>query len=511
MVEANFPHEEIRQNEDRSWSLKLLNTIVASKPDDDLKEIARTLEILDDQRVMRELTQLIENQSIEERIRILASDILYECATDDTAEQRARWWSSGDKLLMRHAVRMAEEPESKLIEKLASDPDHPFHIDAVKKLSRFEQPRFQRLAISALSHSDPKVRTEAADLLLWDQPVAAEAELLRVAEYDEYDPAAEAALDTLAYYESQTALLKLYALSTCGPSARRPLYKTVFEWIQSTFISELEHLDGPAAGIFRNWLKPSLELLELDVENHSPDSPASKESPSKEPPTSPRPSVDQFMDKFDNCYGVWADRWNYVHKVDWNSYSPEERARLTGYFSTHPDWSVRELTCQALAVWNSAENILKLLDDPLMAVRKMAAYYARELSPNPAIAKRLWEFIECDGLSGTRGSEALSSYVVHADKTNLDSELFSLARYDERESIRSAAIGQLRRRKATPQLRALLPLLREEPLVTWSSHWALLEACLASDIEIPNLTELMDVDDLHLQVELAEYLAKHQD
>lgn len=509
MVEANFPHEEIRQNEDRSWSLKLLSSIVASEPDDDLKEIARTLEILDDQRVMRELTQLIENQSIEERIRILASDILYGCATDDTAEQRARWWSSGDNILMRHAVRMAEEPESKLIEKLASDPDHPFHIDAVKKLSRFEEPRFQRLAISALSHSDPAVRAEAADLLLWDQPVAAEAELLRVAEFDEYDPAAEAALDTLAYYESQTALLKLYALSTSGPSARRPLYKTVFEWIQETFISELERLDGPAAGIFRNWLKPSLEVISVDSvkDKDSSDEPSAAHNPD---PIF-RPTVKEFVDKFDNCYGVWADRWNYVHKVDWNSYSPEERARLTDYFSTHSDWSVRELTCQALAVWNSSENILKFLDDPFMGVRKMAAYYARELSPNPAIAKRLWDFIERDGLSGTRGSEALSSYVVHADKTNLDSQLFSLARYDERESIRTEAIGKLKRRHATSRLEELLPLLRSEPLVTWSSHWALLEACFASDIEIPNLTELMDVDDLHLQVALAEHLANHQD
>jgi len=59
-------------------------------------------------------------------LRTAASDALYGCTTSDTPEQRIEWWQSGDKILMRHAVRMAEREETELIERMLVIPHMSF-------------------------------------------------------------------------------------------------------------------------------------------------------------------------------------------------------------------------------------------------------------------------------------------------------------------------------------------------------------------------------------------------
>jgi hypothetical protein len=508
------PHENIRDTEDRSWSLKLVDEIIAGSEDSDFTEVLHTLVVLDDPRTIPPLTSLMENTANNSHVRSVASDVLNRCTTWETSQERKGWWSSGDEILMRHAVRVAERSETNLVEEIAGDPTHRFYIDAIDKLAHgFEEPRFQRLKINALFHSSADVRAIAARSILWDQPVEAGDGLLLVAQ-DDNDSAAKQALNALAYYGSQKVLLSLHDMSTARSCLRRAEYERVVAYIRDEFLCECDRLrdDRVALRIFESWLKPVWEVLGIDPAklpaepSNVPESPSSR---TVEATTKIRPTIAELAERFANPDGVWADRWTSVRSIDWASYCSEERAEFIHYCSAHPDWSVRELFCFVLATWNATDTLLEFIDDPVFAVRKVAAYYLREVPREKRVAKRLFELLLKDDTSGIHATETLESYVVHTSEADLDKQLFDWALSDQRESLRAAAIWNLNKRDCREQLSLLMPLLHEAPLVTWGVHQELLTACLDMNIEPPRIADLSNIDDATFQATLAELKAEN--
>lgn len=505
-------HTSIRQLEDRSWSMPLLQAFLKSTADDDIEDLIGTLQVLDDFRILLPLTNILEDRSAKPNLREGASEILSGCTTAESTNERRNWWNSQDPILMRHAILVAERSEMDIIEEVANNPQHPFYADAIEKLGvRFEEPRFQLLKIRALSDSRANVRACAASAILWDQPISAEAGLLRLAQEDDDEAAAEA-LDTLAYYDSQSALISIHKMLKEGPIARRERYAEVFEDIRDDFLCAFKSLherNASAATIFKAWLSPVWETLALPDADFSLEQAKENESAyaGSRKPEQFTTATAEIMKYFDNADGMWSDRWSYVGSIDWSSFSSEERLLIIKYFSQHADWSVREVSCSALGKLGASDALLGFLHDEVFAVRKMAAYYIREVPREERIAKHLWEMLIGAQIAGVNATETLESYVVHSSDADIDERLCDLAKTDQRESVKSTAISQLKKREARQHVKSLLPILDEQPLVTWSAHQYLLSACVDLQIPVPHPERLAGIDDLHLQENLATVLA----
>lgn len=510
MTKPNIPYREIRETENRSWSFKLLTHLTESTTDDDTDQAVETLTILDDHRLMPVLTRIMEDRGAEVHLRSLASEILAGSTTWETPHERRHWWASGDDILMRHVVISAERSETDLIERIVNDASHPYHADAIEKLGiRFEEPRFQILKINAMSHSRADVRAAAARAILWDQPVAAQTGLLRLAKEDN-DLVAQEALHALAYYESQLVLQSLFDLAKTGPIQRRELYTKALGYVRQEFIYALEMAEatGPdAERIFKSWLTPVWDILHFSEDKAAEDagsetagSPTTKEAKT-------RRTLNEIIARFDDADGLWADRRSFVSTMDLGAWSRNEQLRFIKFVTDHSDWSVREVCCKALAELNAGDALLQLLYDPVFCVRKNAAYYIRETTRDERIATRLWDMLVNEHIGSAHAQEVLESYVVHSVASNLDDQLYELASRDLRESVRITAIRALSERESRNQVRALVSILSSEPLITWSAHRVLLEACFDLGIAVTQARELCEVDDLSLQGALAEMLA----
>jgi HEAT repeat protein len=480
-----------------------------SSADDLLDDVFKTLTVLDDYRVLAPLTKVMEDFDTPAYLRTGASEILSGCTTSESATTRRSWWNSQDPILMRHAILVAERSEMDIIEEIAKDPQHEFYIDAIEKISHwFEEPRFQEYKIIALSDLRADVRRSAAWAIYWDQPIAAENDLLRLAQEDD-DYVADEALSGLAYYGSQNNLVALHELMQNGPEARRERYAEIFENVRDDFLSATKTLQAKsaaAAEYFKTWLKPVWEILAFSDAELLPEQNGDANARDSKPERS-RPTVEHIVQHFDNADGLWVERWAYARSIDWTRYSDEQRLILIDYFSHHKDWSVRELSCSILGELKAADALFALLQDEVFAVRKSAAYEVRELPQQNRIAKRLWDMISVEQIQGMHAIESLESYVIHSTEQDLDDRLRGLAEANQRESVKNAAIWQLEERESRKHLESLIPTLDQKPLVTWAAHRSLLSACVNLHIPVKDLARFAGIDDLYLQQTLAEALA----
>lgn len=150
--------------------------------------------------------------------------------------------------------------------------------------------------------------------------------------------------------------------------------------------------------------------------------------------------------------------------------------------------------------------MLKLLDDPIVLVRKSAAYEIRNTTQSDAVALRLAEIFKEKTCYGYHQRELLESYIIHSRDPRMNEFLEDLAKSTEIESVRNTAISQLEFRKSVESIKALLFLLEEPPLVTWGIHSSLIGACSRLKIEIPRVERLENIDDLNVQEELCYFL-----
>src|SRR5258705_7868163 len=98
--------------------------------------------------------------------------------------------------------------------------------------------------------------------------------------------------------------------------------------------------------------------------------------------------------------------------------------------------------------------------------------------PAAASAELAWTHPGDARVTGTHAGETLSTYVHHADPAEAVARLEPLVRGDARESVRCGAVQALDALGARRTIERLAQeVLDQPPLVTWSVHLALLQAC----------------------------------
>jgi hypothetical protein len=499
-----IPHREIRELEDRSWSLFLVKEIELSYEDDDLSEIYETLEVLDDPRTIAPLVALMENNSLPGQVRLAASTALRRCTTAENSAKKRQWWASEDEILMAHAVATAGRSESDILEEIAVRPDHAFYPNAIARLaSRFEERHFQQYKIQALSHRLSAVREIAADSLEFDLPVDAEEPLLKAIQ-DSDDNVARMAFLTLQYYSSQKVLLAIHDLLSSISAARVKACVKCFVYLKGAFLDELAGMDLFALPYFRKWLEPVREILGFDDDARPQSQLKRAATPRRfEQKHEPRYSLAELSESVNNPDGIWRDKKDLLDALSRQHFSETEREAACDLLTGHADHTVRNHACRTLAKWDRGDKLLLLLSDPVYAVCRSAAGCLREVSRSLPVAEKLFELLGEPETSSSFAQETLESYVVHADQSRLNDRLVSLALTDERESVQVCAINELCRREAADELQSILVLLKREPRVTWAVHTALIDACNRLGVNVSGLEPLKEIDDLYVQASLA--------
>ncbi len=495
--------EDVRESQDRSRSAELFGLVVSDSVTAEVRtEAARTMGFVADPRMTDRLWSAVKDPALLSDSRLACLDVLVAGGHGPGGDALRAWWGSGDEVLDRAVMYFAERTEADLIGPVADDPAHPMHHAAIEGLEfSFEEPEWQHRKIRALGHPDSVVRRTAASVLLWDEPVAAEAALLAHAAEDDPDVACRA-FETLEYYRSRQTLAVLAALRG-APDPQRAQWATErFESNRFWFLHELSAaIDDPVRyDALRAWMGPIEPLLDLDNEWLEPDR-AGGSGPSS-PKRPPPPTAAELITALDEIDGPWAEKLRSLRSYDWTVVVGAERRALAGYFAAHLDPEVRMATCRALADWNEADRLLQLAagDDDL-GVRKVAVYYLGLVEHRQDIADFTWYLIAGGTIAGTRAHEAVRTYSVHESRADvLHDRLVDLALRDRRESVRTAAINEL----GSTHVAELLSILAQQPLVTWAAHVDIVEQCSSAGMRPATITDLWAVDDLDLAATLAK-------
>ncbi|MEC3916192.1 HEAT repeat domain-containing protein [Nocardia sp. CDC160] len=465
------------------------------------------LERTEDYRAIPRLTAMVFDTELPESVRKRASDVLAGIDGTVTAEQCRTWWASGDPVVMRHALRLMHRSEADIVVPVAEDDTSPLQAMALNVMGfGFDAPEYVPVILRALTHRDPKVRETAALVLIWAEPVAAEEGLLAAAHDDVFEVAA-GALDTLRFYPTQRVLREVAALRENPDERRRAAATVTFEDLRENFESTVTSGYSKAIVRLREWMLPVHDLVPWPAEI----------APGTPPPITVRYPIDArgaldavpestvlaLIDDPEVEPGELRQRLNCV---DWTCYGREARTRLAARFTGHPNPLIREIACRPLADWGRAADLVRLADDPDLAVRKSAIYDLGDLPADPAIAELVWHRLPAK--SSTAAQEALRTYVVHAGGAATE-RLVELVRSDRREDVRHEAVRNLVKLRAVEEIRSLADLLTEPPRVTWVVHSALLDGSRELGIAVPVPAHLAAVDNLYLQQSVTNYLA-HQ-
>lgn len=499
-----IPHEEIRKNEDRSWTFKLIDIIMKSAPDEDLEAVCRTLDRLGDPRAIEPLIKILENTDLPYHVRAAAGDVLQsKCIARCEADRRS-WWASGDKLLMKHALLEARTSEADIILPIANDPTHEFYCDAIDGMEfGFEEPEHKVLLCKALEHSSAEVRGIAVRNLSWDEPICAEDGLIKLL-YDSDADVAYEALQALQWYDSQKSLLSLVGLQSCvRDSLRDDLLSAISNQLEC-FQSAYERLSRECHPFFLTWLKPIQNLLHLE----SAETQVVDATP-KHPPRASREktllrSAKEVISFFDDPDACWSRKHRFRLECKWDEFSSADREETTEYFRNHPDHSMREFGCCALAAWNRNDILETFLLDACGGVKRTAAYHLKKTSRDESISATIFSVYQDINSTGGLAKELLEAYVVHAPRAGLEDLLADIALNERRLSRKYTAVCALRKLGAHTHFQSLLCLLAEPPLINWSVHRELVEYCVERKISVPYFADLCKVDDLYLQESLAK-------
>jgi HEAT repeat protein len=495
MPGAVVPHAKIRDAQDRSWTGRLLSRFVAEDLEpDERDEIATTLDRLADPRAEAPLAAILADRARPEMLRRAAAWILRsgDAVDRDSLPALLR---DGDPVEQRHALLAMDHGHAELVAAVAEAPDHPLHREAIQAMEwGFESPRFQALKIAALAHADPEVRETAAEVLLWDEPVAAEEPLLR-AVADPVDPVAVAAVKALAYYPSRRVLLGLAEVRAAGGERGRAADDAICE-LSVPFSNALRGAEGARREALLAWMEPVWDILALTEEDLLPDA--------HEPPVSATPvrqplDARRLMRDLAELDGAWEDKLRRLRAKP-SLVGPADRAQLVPFLVEHPDPLVRSSCGHLLAAWGEHEALIRLTGDARLLVVK-AAMFALGKAPQCAAAARCArEHLDRPWVTGTHARETLATYVAHAPAAEAVPLLTERAAEDSRESVRRHAVHALIELRASRELAGLLPLLAAPPRVTWAVHLALLEARRKLGLDGARFLErLREVDDVYVQ------------
>ncbi len=503
-----IPYEEIRKNEDRSWTFRLLDTIRNSRPGDELDEVCNTLGGLDDPRSIEPLIQMLEDVSLPMHLRQAVSLVLRHNCIGRCESDRRSWWNSGDRLLKLHALLEARTSEADILIPVASNPEHELHYEAICGMEYgFEEPEHLRLLIRALGHPDAAVRQAAANNLTWEEPIEAEDGLIKAISDSEHD-VADAALTTLSYFRSQKVFRSLSELRHISAESLRGEIGATFENQKEDFEMAYQRLEGQSKDFFLTWLKPIEDLLVFKDYVKEDEKVDAEEATPKHPPRRKEKAVLQTAKEviafFDDPDGCWSEKHCWRIECDWNQFSNSDRQILAEYFRTHSDHHIKEFGCKPLGLWDRGDVLESFLKDACGGVKRTAAYCLKSVTPDAAIASSLWKLYQDVNSTGNLAKDSLRSFVVHAPREGLEDLLTEIVRRERRQPRKQAAVDELIKLEAHAHMRSLLHLLGEPPLLNWWLHLDLVDYCVSQKLSVPYFSELCGVDDMRLQESLAE-------
>lgn len=487
--------DRITEEQDRSATFELIRMLSdRGVGETERDRIGYALARLADPRAVGPLTDIGRDRDRPDEVRRAALWALEGSDIFPAGPGLRNWWDTGDDLVRGCVLRQATRREADLLEPVLNDPRHPLHRDALVGIgSTFEEPHWQWFKIVAMANPDPAVRRTAAYQLGWDEPVAAEPGLHRVAASDSSADVSCAAIDSLRYYSSRATLRLLHELAR-GNDARAIEARTAAAGLLSDFEDERSHIG--------EWLAPVADLLGApDVDSTSEIDTAPRQSGT---PRSrfPMPSASELITLYSDPDGPWESKLAVMRRRvignGWDAMPEADRRDLAAFLSGHPDPQVRALCCWALSSWDEVDSLLALAHDPDEGVRQSAVYNFRFVPRSHEIATLTWDLITSGEVAGTRGQETLVACAAHTAPGDLEDRLIDLARNDLREGIRAEAVTLLGDR-----VEPLLPLLSEPPLLTWAVHTRLLDACRSSGVRPAAVNDLRHVDNLHVARALA--------
>lgn len=449
---TDLDHDAIRGTRDRTATRDLVAAL-RTADEAERARIGRTLLELADPAAESPLAGIVEDRSLSDDLRWGACDLLGDGWAPDP-ERTRRWFAEGDEVLRAGALGHMGRAEEDLLGPILAEPGHPLHRYAVIATSfGFDAARYVAPRLRALRHPDPAVRLAAARALFFDEPAAAEPELVCLAA-DPDEEVALAALDDLRYYPTRAVIRAVAAARDGDP---RPAVREAAEETLADLAHEVAIVAATQGGrdAVLDWLAPVRDLLRLADRDLAPVARSAMPPPRDPPP--PDPDAD-----------------------------PRD-----------PDPAVRERAAHRLAAEGDHEGLLLLLGDRSAWVRKVAAWVAARLPPDPRVARRLRELLERPENTGAHGSELVRSWVAHAGPA--PGELLALVRDDDRESVRTAAIRELAR-IAPERVAELWWVLAEPVAVTWAPQLAVLHEAAELGLHPPEerVRPLRSVDHVHL-------------
>ena len=495
-------HERIREEQDRSFTLPLVDIVLNTPaPSPEWSEAARTLAHLEDHRVVVPLTRYIEDRERPVESRQEIARILDGFDLTTTSTQRRRWWASGDDVLAEHALRLMERADAEIVAAVAADGAHPLRAVAMGTLEwGFEEPEFQALKVDGLRSRNADVCIAAAYSASWDEPLAAEGPLRELLAND--DPGVvRVAAYALQYFPSMATLDALRALDadrSGDVETQRAESETSVRW---DIESELNRCNARAHAMLRRWC----DAIELEPE--APNGPNASPPPPNAQPSRLDPSADaaSFDEALDTTTGSMLTKARALRSIDWAAVAQSERPALAQRLAEHADPEVRNIATSAFSAWSSSQALIDLLDDRHALVRKSAMYALGSVPPDPRIAAIARSHL--DDVSGTAAGEALTAFAHHADATDRAEVLFDLAVTDRRVSIRARAVQLLAEAGESRRLSRLVRLLDDAPEVNWSFHLALLATDEGRGAEPDLLRDLAEVDNIHIAAAAARVLS----
>jgi HEAT repeat protein len=505
-----IPYPEITDTSDRRWTVRLLSRLSESDAGEgELGELAAALRSLSDVRSFVPLEAVLCDTNRPDPVREAASAALrgmQHVAVDTPSATLRRWWHEGDAVLRKHALLcMDGDSCPDIVAAVAADETHPLQEDALARMIwDFDLPGYEAVKIAALSHPRPEIRAAAADVLFWDEPVAAEGKLLE-ATRDPYPKVAEEAAHTLCYYPSVRGILCLHGMFDHLDRAVRERARESFQSLREQVLDQLRGANDRVASRLRSWLRPVRDLLDYSDEELRPadESSGPTDFPAKAAQaTLPMEDVLAHLTDPDVSPCVLSRR---LRHSGWAGYTAGERRRLRPVLLAHADPFVRDLATGAFEAWYDAAGLLELVQDDSFLVRKSAMFSLGNLRPVPEIGEFAWAWLCQPGTSGTHALETLKTFVRHAPAEVAAGRLFDLAAdAGAREGIRAGAVHHLRRLKARHEVAGLSGLVTRPPAVNWELHLAVFEA--TKELSLPSLPvgHLREVDNLYIQEAIAE-------
>jgi HEAT repeat protein len=483
--------EQLAEAANRDAAERILSRLLDRKTSTALRDdLVVALGEIADPRLTTKLFNAGLDPSLSPEIRDAAFDVLASSSMGPTDSSLLRqWWQSDDDVLRRWALLFAWRSEGDLIAQIADDPGHPFYKQAIETIGfEFDEPEWQERKVTALHHPDAEVRAIAADILQWDEPLVAQDDLI-AATADTSEQVRLAAMRTLENYFSRKVVEHAAHLLETAPI--HPQAEALFLRLRHEFV-EAARATAYSTAVrdqLRRWMQPVASIFDIDdsdIRSMNTDGDSLVQN------TSDQPSLETLIAALSQPGGTWAGKLLMLAQYDWTAVPEDKRRKTAQFLQTHPDAQVRMAACRALAEWHDSGRLVGLLEDPVRVVRKAALGWLYVLPADPQVARHALALLESGQIGGGYATEAIATYSAHAPKAESQERLLAFLKEDRRENVRTAAVQQL----GEQRLQEMLFVLDEDPLVTWTTHEAVLALCENAGLRPASVERFRNVDDL---------------